>query len=119
MEGDQAARQLSGTISQFLKRLPPSTSYGDGAWIWIANPVINGKGKEAVDKHPDIGGFAERGEDLIEEFQVQRSVVQSENEGKVESTITRKLGPHGEKLKEDILKAAIDHRITSGKVSQP
>lgn len=118
MEGLEAARQLSETIDQFLKRLPPSTSYGDGAWIWCANPVVGGKGKKAADNHADIDGFTERGEELLEEFEVQRAIVQSENAGKVESTITRKLGPCREKLKEDILKAAIDRRVTSGKVSR-
>lgn len=113
------ARQLSETIPDFVKRMPPLTSSGDGSWIWIANPVVKGKGNgnnNGKDRF-DLANFQDLGVQLLENFDAKRTQIESENVGKVQSTITRKLGPHRDKLKEDILDIAIKHGVTSGKVS--
>lgn len=116
-EGDLTGRQLNETILQFLRRMPPLTSDGDGAWIWISNPVVGSKGKQGK-RRSDVVMLQEVGSDLLEQFDSDRQKIEKENPGKVQSTVTRKLGPYRDRLKENILDTAIKHGVTSGKVCE-
>ena len=111
------ARKLAETIPEFIKRMPPLTSLGDGAWIWIANPTPKGKGNGPKGENTtfNLERFEELGRELTQQFDSDRVMIEKQNVGKVQSTITRKLGPHRDKLKEDILDTAIEYGVTSGK----
>lgn len=114
---EHMARQLSETIPEFLKRLPPRTSEGDGSWIWCSNPIVKSRneGGKGVDRS-NVSAFIDVGSGLLGQFDAERNKVERENQGKAASTITRKLGPWRDKLKEGILASAIKHGVTSGKV---
>lgn len=120
-ECNMAARQLSETIPQFLKRQPPLTANGDGAWIWIDNPVVHGQGNGTRNGGKqvecDLDGFIKQSSLLIEQFQADKRKVEGELVGRLQSTITRKLGPFRDQLKKSILDTAVQNGVTSGKAS--
>lgn len=113
----EKGRQLSETVTEFVKRMPPLKSVTIDGWIWCAKPIVVSKkdGKKKVQRF-DLGEFVDKGQVLLEDFDEEKAKVESEYEGKAASTITRKLGPFRDRLKEDILEAAIKHGVTSGKV---
>lgn len=115
-EGDLGGRQLSETIPQFIKRMPPLTASTFDGWIWIENPIVKGKGKNK-ERRMDLEGFQDVASQLLGQFSADRARTERENPGKVQSTITRKLGPFRDQLKEDILDTAVKYGVTSGKVS--
>ena len=111
-EGSKEARQLSETVSEFLKRLPPSSiplaEYGP--WIWIANPTHRDEPTKR-----DLRGFGQRGKELLEDFDRVRAGIETSMAGKTKSVIGRKLTPLRKKLEQDIYALAREKGITYGK----
>jgi hypothetical protein len=66
-EGNQLARQLDETVSQFLNRLPPSKTepLGTEQSIWIANPYATRQ-----ETNVDRDGFLDAVDSIIEEFEL-------------------------------------------------
>lgn len=114
LEGQKAARQLSETVAEFTKRLPPITTRLEdvGHWIWIANPYPNGR---EVAGNADL--LVEGGMQLLEQYKTKREEIERTNLGKAKGTITRKLGLERELLKEQIVRLANACKLTSGKVN--
>ncbi|KAI4848827.1 hypothetical protein E4T44_03711, partial [Aureobasidium sp. EXF-8845] len=111
LEGISTARQLTETVDEFLKRLPPRTT-NNASWIWITCPVLEGKGKTAESRHPpelkeSPEQLMDRANALLSQFAVEKERIASANPDSAQSTITRKLGPLREQLKEDILDLAV------------
>lgn len=113
LEGDESARQLDETIDEFLKRLPPKSS--PGHWVWIENPHMKGKGK-AKESIGNSQRLKDRSDELLERYDTQRAIIESDMAGKAQSAITRKLTPVRKKLREDLLKVAVEEKCLSGKV---
>ncbi len=113
-EGRPEARQLSETVAEFLKRLPPATTDPGaiGPWIWVENPHTPAEDR----KNPDLARLGREGESLLQAYLAKRQKVESENQGKAKGVITRKLGPNRQKLKADIAQLALDTECTTGKV---
>lgn len=121
LEGLPTARQLTETVDEFLKRLPPRTTI-NADWIWITCPVLKGKGKAAELRHnPEVEqspeGMMDRANALLSQFVAEEERITSANPNSAQSTITRKLGPLREQLKEDILDVAVACGVTNGKVN--
>lgn len=120
-EGNPAGRQLSETIDEFVKRLPPGNCSLAFPWIWISNPQpqVQGKGKGRAYKDLDHGisdTFRERASAFLEEYDSQQAQIESSMQGKAKGTITRKLTPLRTKLKEKLLQVAVEERCVCGKV---
>jgi hypothetical protein len=118
LEGVSTARQLTETVDEFLKRLPPRSTIS-GSWIWITCPA---KGKK-VDTHraPELqdspdDDMIDRACALLSQFDSEKEQIATSNPNAVQSTITRKLGPLREQLKQDILDLAVRNGVTCGKV---
>jgi hypothetical protein len=121
LEGVSTARQLTETVDEFLKRLPPRTTV-NASWIWITCPVLKGKGKAAEFRHnPELEESPEqlmdRANALLSQFAAEKERITSANPDSAQSTITRKLGPLREQRKEDILDLAVANGVTNGKVN--
>lgn len=119
LEGIPTARQLDETVDEFLKRLPPRTTF-TGDWIWVTCPILKGKGKAAESRHaPELEVSPEqmmnRARALLSQFAAEKERLVSANPNSIQSTITRKLGPLRERLKEDILDLAVVSGVTNGK----
>lgn len=119
LEGHPTARQLSETVDEFLKRLPPKTTF-TGDWIWITDPVVKGKGKKAevarASESEETPDGMRQCNALLEQYSDEQDRIKTANLNCAQSTITRKLGPLREKLKEEILDLAVASRVTNGKV---
>jgi hypothetical protein len=119
LEGVPTARQLDETVDEFLKRLPPRTTF-TGDWIWVTCPILKSKGKAAESRHaPELVESPEqmmnRARALLSQFAVEKERLVTANPNSTQSTITRKLGPLRERLKEDILDSAVASGVTNGK----
>ena len=117
LEGVESARQLDETVAQFLKRLPPGSSSFIGPWIWITNPVVEGKGKSEREDQGGSNLFNPRCTALLKDYETAASKIESEMEGKAQGTITRRLTPLRTKLKEGLISTAIEARCVCGKAS--
>ena len=113
-EGLNSARQLSETVPEFLKRLPPLTTqwFGNSVepWIYIANPYTE---KRATNE--DWASFKSLGEALLTDLSAKRADIEESMKGKPKGTITRKVTPIRKLVEETILKEAKARNCTSGK----
>jgi hypothetical protein len=121
LEGVSTARQLTETVDDFLKRLPPRTTF-NASWIWITCPILQGKGRRAESRHhPELeespAQLMDRANALLSQFAAEKERVASAHPDSAQSSITRKLGPLREQLKEDILDLAVASGVTNGKVN--
>lgn len=112
LEGNSAAKQLSESIDRFIQRLRPSESTWEdvGPWIWAANPH--------VEHHPvqeDLAGLTQQGGKLLDGYDAFCAQTQRDMPGKAPSVIGRKLTPKRKELEANLRKAALQHKVTSGK----
>ncbi|THZ60002.1 DUF1917-domain-containing protein [Aureobasidium pullulans] len=117
LEGVQGARQLNETVDEFLKRLPPKTTT-TGPWIWITCPVVKNeesKFRHAPESEESPEEMTDRASALLSQFSGEKERMINANPTSAQSSITRKLGPLREQLKEDILDLAVSCGVTSGK----
>jgi hypothetical protein len=110
-EGQESAWQLHETVDDFLTRLPVSGSSCVGPWLWVANPHSE---RDAEPENRDID-FVQRATRLLSGYMDQMRQLTEDNPGTPQGTITRKLRPARDKLKEDILSLAEGAGITTGK----
>jgi hypothetical protein len=109
------AKKLGETPSEFLRRVPPLTSHTDDGWIWVANPYA------PRDKTPE-GWNAEyiaRMKQLLEDYLEKKNKLTNANPNMAPGTITRRLGPDRDRLKEEIFEGAKKANVTCGKVVVP
>lgn len=113
LEGKMNARQLSETIPEFLKRLPPlDTHWPPDGWIWIANPYSK---PEHSQRHQDVVTFEREGSQLLRNYRELRERLEAENPGKTKANITRMLGPERDAMKQQIEELAIETKVLTGK----
>lgn len=128
-EGRVDSRQLTETIDEFVKRLPPATTLvsSDVQWIWIANPYrkamkeanqdAGSHMKEAPpDEKADQKGFEIIARDLLEGLTNKRLDLEKKNPGKAKGTITKLLKADQDRIVKEILATAKTLHITCGKV---
>lgn len=115
-EGVPTAKQLSETVSAFLKRLHPATTPRTaGPWIWIANPYPTPSASQNQTDTGDVAGFKQAGFDILDAYTSRKEEVEASNPGKPAGTITRLLRPQRLKLEHDLIRLAKDHQVTNGK----
>ncbi|EXJ85812.1 hypothetical protein A1O1_06181 [Capronia coronata CBS 617.96] len=135
-EGMSNAKQLSESVTDFLARLPPSTttiSTAGGPWIWIANPYPDRTRDEPAKKSslsndskrkrdranvPDRGDiytFKQLGFRILETYTSRKRDLEAEYPDKPPGSITRMLRPERMQLEPAILKAAQTTNVTCGK----
>ncbi|MCJ1244545.1 hypothetical protein MMC30_001743 [Trapelia coarctata] len=110
-EGDASAYQLSDSLEDFLRRLPPSRTPSSmyGPWIWIANPQCP---KRACPNHAHL---MKVGEQMLKDFEGRKGKMEAEGAGKAQSTVSRKINPLRAALASDLLALAKECAETSGK----
>lgn len=107
--------QMTESVSEFLARLPPSTTRADdvGPWILVRNPFETSNGSEAK-----VADFVTRGNDILHEFENEKTHLEAEH-AKVKSRptapLTRRLNVLRQKLENDIFAAARDTGVITGK----
>ncbi|KAF2760098.1 DUF1917-domain-containing protein [Pseudovirgaria hyperparasitica] len=110
-EGDADARQLHESIAEFTQRLPVSSRIEDvGPWIWIENPH-----QRRIDDHMDVPKFQELGRKSLAKFTSDCEEIVTSNQGKGQATISRKIAPLREELRDDIERLAREYGVLSGK----
>lgn len=121
-EGQTSAKQLSETLSDFLERLPPSTTPLStcGPWIWIANPYPaaqrNSSGKIVTDPEGcDIASFRQLGTRLLENYLARKQEIETQNPDKQPGSVTRMLRPDRVRLESSIRELARQKNVTCGK----
>lgn len=117
--------QVTESVSEFLKRLPPSTTRAEdiGPWIHVRNPLD----KTDYDA-TNIADLVAKGTDLLHSFENEKSRLEAEHEKKTTTTgtgtgkgrrttapLTRKLNALREQLKADIFAVARSAGVTTGK----
>ncbi|KAF1984465.1 DUF1917-domain-containing protein [Aulographum hederae CBS 113979] len=111
-EGQEAARQLHEPIHAFLKRLPPLDSRHIGPWIWIANPYPSqDKGKGKYNQQ----AFMIAAEQGLADYMSKKRSLEEGNPEILPGTLTRKLRPARDQMKDEILRLAVENGVTSGK----
>ncbi|KAF2147369.1 uncharacterized protein K452DRAFT_293806 [Aplosporella prunicola CBS 121167] len=113
-EGDPRWYQPTETVSEFLKRCPPLKTICEDTgidWFWVGNPHASSYNQQPA----DVDTFIERGYGLLEAYQSKRAELESANPSSAKGTITRKLGPEREKLKQRIADLARAKHVVCGK----
>ncbi|KAF2436233.1 DUF1917-domain-containing protein [Tothia fuscella] len=111
MEGQESAKQLGESVDDFLRRLPVIGSAHIGHWLWVANPYAE---RDAVPESRDTR-FLDGAARLMQEYLVLKKSLAASEPNLAAATITRRLKPDREKLKEEILESAKSNGLTSGK----
>lgn len=111
-EGQICGRQLSESVEEFLKRLPPLTTHVSlkCPWIFIANPHARSRPTDY-----DQGSFMQAAEGLLQGFTKEKTDIEKSMVGKAKGTITKKLTPLRKVLEENLLAKAKETKFTSGK----
>ncbi|KAL8945197.1 MAG: hypothetical protein Q9211_000278 [Gyalolechia sp. 1 TL-2023] len=111
-EGRLCGRQLSESVEDFLKRLPPRTTHVSLScpWIFIANPHARSRPTDY-----DQRSFMQAAEGLLDEFTEQKNNMEKAMAGKAKEIITKKLAPLRKVLEERLLAKAKETKLTSGK----
>lgn len=112
-EGREDSRQLSETVSEFTKRLPPLASTHVGPWIWIANPHL----KDRLEPELRNATFIQLASRELKQYLIKKENLTSIHPEMDQGTVARTLKPHRDQLKDDILKLAKEHGTVCGKVS--
>ncbi|KAI0409386.1 hypothetical protein F4802DRAFT_246655 [Xylaria palmicola] len=127
--GDTHAWQLTETIDEFLRRIPPATTdvTPGHSWIWICNPYIKRKSMHEAENQHVRGGEDEAPEEegadiktLIqageERLQFASSFIdQFRTPGQSSADVAREAGKAGMDAAKDILALAKSLRVTCGK----
>jgi hypothetical protein len=114
-EGQPSAKQLDESVSDFLARLPPSTTtaaHAQDHWIWICNPYPHTHGTRAPE---DLATFKQLGTRLLEGFLARKTDLETSNRGKQPGVITRMLRPDRLELESSLRDLAQAHGVISGK----
>lgn len=106
------AKQLGESPSEFLRRVPPLTTLTSDGWIWCANPYA------PRDKKPeDINeAYIGRMRQLLAAYIDKKTKIVQQNPTMAPGTITRRLLPDRERLKDEIREGAKKANMTCGKV---
>lgn len=115
-EGKKSAKQLSESLTDFLARLPPSTTSiatAGGPWIRIANP--HPKRHQRNHESGDIQSFRQLGLRVLEIYTVRKKEVEAANPDKAAGSITRMLRAERTQLEPAILDVARATGVTCGK----
>lgn len=106
------AKQLGETPSEFIRRVPPLTTLTSDGWIWCANPYARrDKKPEGVDE-----AYITRMRQLLAAYIDKKSKIVQQNPTMAPGTITRRLLPDRESLKNEIHEGAKKANMTCGKV---
>ncbi|KIW05765.1 uncharacterized protein PV09_03621 [Verruconis gallopava] len=111
-EGEECAWQLHETVDDFVTRLPVLGSTRVGPWIWVANPYAEREASEPEHRH---ALFMQRAPRLLSAYLDEKQHLFNANPAAAPATITRRLKPARDKLKDDILTMAKETGMTSGK----
>lgn len=110
-EGQATALQIGESLDDFLYRFRPSNASTCEPWIWCANFQTYYR-----DTDRRLAEFKQTGTRLLKQFIERRKTLEdSFKPPKHPGVITRMLQSDREQLQSDILKAARDCRITTGK----
>ncbi|TLD35100.1 DUF1917-domain-containing protein [Venturia nashicola] len=105
------AKQLGETASEFLRRAPPLTTLTSDGWIWCANPYARRDQKpEDVDE-----AYITRMRQLLAAYMDKKTKIAQQNPNMAPGTITRRLLPDRERLKDEINEGAKKANMTCGK----
>ncbi|KAE9974242.1 hypothetical protein EG328_003961 [Venturia inaequalis] len=105
------AKQLGETAPEFLRRVPPLTTLTSDGWIWCANPYARrDKKPEDVD-----AAYVTRMRQLLAAYIDKKTEIAQQNPTMAPGTITRRLLPERERLKDDIYEGAKKANMTCGK----
>jgi hypothetical protein len=128
-EGIEMAKQLSESVSDFLARLPPSTTSvsSGGPWIWIANPYPNasrsGYQKRNSPRAPetdasggrDIATFRQLGSRMLDDYRSRQDELAARMPERHPGAITRMMRPDRVRLESGIRDLARQKGVTCGK----
>ncbi|KIW69627.1 hypothetical protein PV04_05495 [Phialophora macrospora] len=118
-EGHPSAKQLDESVSDFLARLPPSTTtaaHAQDHWIWICNPSPRALSTGTRTRAPeDLATFKQLGTRLLEGFLARKTDLETANPGKQPGAITRMLRSDRTTLESSLRDLAQSHGVTSGK----
>ncbi|EXJ59691.1 hypothetical protein A1O7_03837 [Cladophialophora yegresii CBS 114405] len=120
-EGHPSAKQLDESVSDFLARLPPSTTTAARAqdhWIWICNPfpsTTRSRSHPGMSPSEDLATFKQRGTRLLEAFLARKTELEATRPAKPPGVITRMLRPDRMALESSIRELARSHGVVSGK----
>ena len=85
-----------------------------GPWLWVSNPKISYSHKKHEEK-TDLNDFVRGGSLLLQAFEAQKDEVESSLPNAQPASITRKMRPHKDQLKDDLLFLAVKTSTTCGK----
>ncbi|KAL9071259.1 MAG: hypothetical protein Q9157_005521 [Trypethelium eluteriae] len=105
------AKQLSETVAEFTKRLPPLTSRQEdvGEWIWIANAHAE------KPRSPRMEEFIEGGQALLEKYMNHRRKLEETSPKLGKSATTKRLSLTRDDLKQSINELAVETGVVGGK----
>jgi hypothetical protein len=119
--------QLSETTTEFVNRLPPSSTRASavGQWIYVRNPHVDSPVDATSDENgyttEDIASLVRKGQELLQSFENQKAQVEVEfHETKSHTrshnaSLTRKIANLRSKLETEIFQAARIAHVTTGK----
>jgi hypothetical protein len=115
LQGRPDAWQLSESVDDFIRRLPPfTTSIFTCPWIWAENPHRNPRDKSPC---PCVDDFTIRGMELLEQSLQTRRDIQKKGSGGPRGVVTKQLHQESKALQQRITDLAKVTHVLSGKVS--
>ncbi|KAJ5161109.1 Isopenicillin N synthase [Penicillium capsulatum] len=106
-------RGRNESIPDFLSRLPPSTTSSEiGPWIWVYGPDSD------YAQDSDVASFVKEGTDHLHRYEdaaASHRAAHDKSSAKTTAPLTRKLNALRRELEADILAAARDNSVTTGK----
>lgn len=113
-DGRQDCRQLTESVSDFIARLPPSTTTLDdlGPWIFISNRLEHHKITSA-----NIAKLKSESAKLLDQFEetLESLQVEAKQQKQTKTVLTRKINTERRKLETSIFNVARDAQVTTGK----
>lgn len=130
-EGRSCARQLSESVEDFLRRLPPQTTplSTQIPWIFIANPYRktrrqaedreqqDTRGEAPLDEESDWAQFVIYGNIYLEELMITRHDIEKKMAGQAPSSITKAINDQKSLIVKKLFEIAGELHCASGKAS--
>jgi hypothetical protein len=97
---------------EFITRLPVVGSSRVGPWLFVANPYVE---RDELPSSND-SGLMQRLHRLLDEYLERKETLTKAEPDLIAATLTRRLKPDRDSLKQKILDSSKAHGLTSGKV---
>ncbi|KAL9616545.1 MAG: hypothetical protein Q9160_008587 [Pyrenula sp. 1 TL-2023] len=110
-------KQRSEPPSQFLSRLPPSTTPSStaGPWLWVYPPTPTPQSSNVLPSHTSITSFSSSGHEILESYLHTKARIEEQHQQLSRKELNATLAAEREQLESRLRRLARQYGITHGK----